>query len=107
MKLQLKAKNISIAIRVKLSPDAKVLIFIACVFLMLGLIHLSGKIEGKFTETLIALGAALSVGIYRDQKSNELDVQVAEKGLGDQLTAIKKAARGEKPATEGAQNGQE
>lgn len=106
--MQLKWKNVAVAVRVKLSPDAKVLIFIVCVFIMLGLIHLSGKIEGKFTETLIALGAALGVGIYRDQKANELDVKVAKDGLGEKLTAIKQAARGEAKApdpAEGATDG--
>ncbi len=93
MTAQMKWHNINLSVRIKISPDAKVLIFIICLFILLGLIHLSAKIESRFTETAGLIAFGLGLGIYNDHKNNKLDVEVAEKGLGEKLTEIKKAAR--------------
>jgi hypothetical protein len=94
--LILKWKNISLAVRIKLSPDAKLVLFVICLFIMLGLIHLSTKIESRFTEVMIILGGALGVGLYADRKASKLDVEVAEKNLVQRVTDIKRAASGDR-----------
>ena len=101
--MNLNGKTIALAIRLRVSPDAKILAFVICVFILVAL-----KVsDARFDAAVIALGGALLGGLVKDHKANQLDVQVAEKGLGDKVTAIKQAARVEKPATEGAQNGRE
>lgn len=100
--LNLKWKNISLAVRIKLSPDAKIVLFVLCLFIMLGLIHLSTKIDARFTEVMIILAGALGVGLYRDQVANKMDVDVAAKGLGERVTQIKRDAAGNQAASGGA-----
>jgi len=87
----MKVATINLAVRIKLSADAKILIFTGCVFILILL-----KLEtATMDAALVALGGALVTGIIKDHKANELDVQVAEKDLGDKVTAIKQAARGQ------------
>ncbi len=106
--LNLKWHNYSLAIRIKLSPDTKVLIFVLCVFALLGLGTVSKSIDAKFDAAVLALALGLGVGLYKDYKADKLDVDVAEKNLGQRVTDIKNAAAG-KPTCEdpgaGAKNG--
>lgn len=93
--LKLKWHNLSLAVRIKLSPDAKIILFILCVFFLIGLAEISKVALDKFDAVVIALAGALITGVVKDFKSNKLDVEVADKNLGQKLTEIKKAARGE------------
>ena len=90
----MKWRNFNLAIRIKLSAGTKVLIFVVCVFILLGLSCASQVIEKKFDAAVLALGAALSIGLYEGYKNNRLDVDVAEKGIGEKLNAVKTAAAG-------------
>ena len=104
--LILKWHNVSVAIRIKLSADAKLVLFVLCVFMLVGISEISKVALGKFDFICYLLAGALVTGVIKDFKSNQLDVTVAEKGLGQKLTEIKKDARGEKqdqkPAPGGA-----
>jgi len=92
--LYLKWHNISWAIRIKLSPDAKIILYVISIFILLVLGSVSKTIDAKFEAAALALAAALVTGVVKDFKSNKLDVEVAEKGLGPRVTEIKNAAAG-------------
>ena len=91
----MKWHNFNLSVRIKLSAGTKILIFVICVFVLLGLSCLSTVISEKYDAAILALAAALGVGLFEGYKSNKLDVEAAEKNLGTKLNQIKLQAAGE------------
>lgn len=92
--LNLKWHNLSLALRIKVSPDAKALLYVICIFILLGWGSVSKSVESKFDAASIALGAALCIGLYKDYKADKMDVDVAKDSLGPRVAEIKAAAAG-------------
>ena len=90
----MKWRNFSLAIRIKLSADTKIILYVISIFILLGLGSASKTIDAKFEMASFALAAALVTGAVKDYKNNKLDVEAAEKGIGEKLNAIKTAAAG-------------
>lgn len=91
----MKWHNLNVAIRIKISSGTALLIWLIAFF---GVLAISKWIPAV-AENVILILTALTTGmggyLVKDHKSNQLDVEAAEKNLGAKLDSIKRAAAGE------------
>jgi len=96
-KLYLKWKNLSIAIRIKLSADAVYVIAISVALLYAILSNWIKPMADNFLAGEGAIWAISATVLNNKNVSNKLDVEAAKANAGTNLNAIKQAAAGQSP----------
>jgi hypothetical protein len=101
--VNMKWRNLNLAVRIKLDAGAQKVLFIICLFITVGLSIASKVVLGKMEFIVGMLAVALGIGLVQTHKSEELEQKAAKDNLVDALSKLKLAKMGqvqEKPSCE-------